>query len=213
MTEPEAGVLHHGPLRFSTLSLGEGPLVLCLHGFPDNARSFRHQLPVLAEAGFRAVSVTLRGYEPSSRPEDGDYSPDALASDVIAWLDDLGVDRAHLVGHDWGAAIAYTIGGASPERFLSLTTMAVPHSGRFLAEAMLHPKQLLLSWYMLFFQLRGIADYMVERKDYRFIERLWRSWSPGWDFPEEILEDVIGTLRTHGVKQSALAYYMTHIHN
>ena len=207
MIEPESGVLRHGPLRFSTLAMGEGPLVLCLHGFPDNAGSFRHQLPALAEAGFRAVSVTLRGYEPSSVPKDGDYSSDALAQDVIAWLDDLNVDRAHLVGHDWGAAIAYTIGGESPERFLSLTTMAVPHSGRFLAEAMLHPKQLLLSWYMVFFQLRGIADYVVERNDYRFIERLWRSWSPGWDFPKEIIEDVISTLRAPGVKESALGYY------
>ena len=207
MTEPERGILRHGKLRFSTLAMGEGPLVLCLHGFPDNAGSFRHQLPALAEAGFRAVSVTLRGYEPSSLPEDGDYSSEALTQDIIAWLDDLNVDRAHLVGHDWGAAIAYTVGGESPERFHSLTTMAVPHSGRFLAEAMLHPKQLLLSWYMLFFQLRGIADYVVERNDYRFIERLWRNWSPGWDFPREIIEDVIRTLRAPGVKEAALGYY------
>ncbi|MCP4907623.1 MAG: alpha/beta fold hydrolase, partial [bacterium] len=206
MTEPERGILRHGKLRFSTLAMGEGPLVLCLHGFPDNAGSFRHQLPALAEAGFRAVSVTLRGYEPSSLPEDGDYSSEALTRDVIAWLDDLNVDRAHLVGHDWGAAIAYTVGGESPERFHSLTTMAVPHSGRFLAEAMLHPKQLLLSWYMLFFQLRGLADYVVERNDYRFIERLWPNWSPGWDFPREIIEDVIRTLRAPGVKEAALGY-------
>lgn len=207
MTEPECGVVRRGQLEFSTLAMGDGPLVLCLHGFPDNAGSYRHQLPILAQAGYRAISMTLRGYEPSSLPDDADYALEALAGDVIACLDDLGVERAHLVGHDWGAAIAYTAGGEWPQRFLSLTTMAVPHAGRFLTEAPAHPKQLLLSWYMLFFQLRGIADYVVERRDFRFIERLWRSWSPGWDFPRDVIEDVIATLRQPGVKKAALGYY------
>jgi len=170
--------LHHGPLGFSARSQGEGPLVLCLHGFPDNASSYRHQLPVLAQAGYRAVSVTLRGYEPSSQPADDDYSLASIAGDVVAFIDELGAERAHLVGHDWGAAIAYTAGAASPERFMTLTTMAVPHAGRFLNEVVRYPKQLRLSWYMGFFQLRGFADRTVEREDFAFIRRLWRDWSP-----------------------------------
>ena len=85
----QAIALHNGPLRFSAISEGEGPLVLCLHGFPDCNRSFRHQLPVLARAGFRGVSVSLRGYEPSSQPMDKDYSLASIASDVIAFLDQL----------------------------------------------------------------------------------------------------------------------------
>ena len=209
MTEPETLTLHNGPLTFSALVQGSGPLVLCLHGFPDNLRSFRHQLPVLAEAGYRAVSVNLRGYEPSSQPKDNVYVLDAIAEDIVACLDELDAEKAHLIGHDWGAAIAYTVGAAVPKRFRSLTTMAVPHSGRFLSDALRHPKQLRLSWYMMFFQLRGIADYHLQRKDFEFIRMLWRHWSPGWELPEDEMQNVIDTFRQPGVVKAALAYYRT----
>jgi len=198
-----------GSLRFTAHSMGTGPLVLCLHGFPDSASSYRHQLPVLAEAGFRAVSVTLRGYEPGSQPDDGDYSLETIARDVVAFIDQLeaATATAHLIGHDWGAAIAYTAGALAPARLKSLTTLAVPHSGRFLYEAIRTPRQLALSWYMGFFQLRGISDYVVQRKDYRFIRRLWRDWSPGWIVPEGVLDEVIATFRRPGVTRAALSYY------
>lgn len=203
----ETLVLHHGALAFTAYAAGQGPLVLCLHGFPDNARSYRHQLPALADAGYRAVSVTLRGYEPSSQPTDRDYSLETIAQDTVAFLDELGAERAHLVGHDWGAAIAYTTGALAPERLKSLTTMAVPHAGRFVSEAIRYPKQLALSWYMAFFQLRGISEHVVERRNYRFIRKLWRDWSPGWDLPADALEDVFATFRKSGVTEAALSYY------
>ena len=199
--------LTHGDLRFTAIEQGEGPLVLCLHGFPDCYHSFRHQLPFLAEHGYRAVSVSLRGYEPSSQPADGDYSLESIAHDVISFIDQLGEDKAHLIGHDWGAAITYTAGAIAPDRFQSLTTMAVPHSGRFVNEAFFKPKQALLSWYMLFFQLRGIADFTVKRNDFAFIRGLWRVWSPGWQPEASALAEVIDTLRQRGVQQGALAYY------
>ena len=199
--------LKSGDLRFTAVEQGEGPLVLCLHGFPDCYHSFRHQLPFLAEHGYRAVSVSLRGYEPRSQPLDGDYSLESIANDVIAFIDQLGEEKAHLIGHDWGAAITYTVGAAAPERFHSLTTMAVPHSGRFVNEAFFKPKQALLSWYMLFFQLRGIADYVVKRDDFAFIRWLWRAWSPNWQIEESVITEVIDTLRQPGVQRGALAYY------
>jgi len=199
--------LTHGDLRFTAIEQGEGPLVLCLHGFPDCYHSFRHQLPFLAEHGYRAVSVSLRGYEPSSQPADGDYSLESIANDVISFIDQLGEDKAHLIGHDWGAAITYTAGAVAPDRFQSLTTMAVPHSGRFVNEAFFKPKQALLSWYMLFFQLRGIADFTVKRNDFAFIRWLWRVWSPGWQPEASALAEVIDTLRQPGVQQGAIAYY------
>jgi len=199
--------LKSGDLKFTAVEQGEGPLVLCLHGFPDCYHSFRHQLPFLAEQGYRAVSVNLRGYEPSSQPSDGDYSLESIANDVIAWIDQLGEEKVHLIGHDWGAAITYTAGAAAPERFHSLTTMAVPHSGRFVNEAFFKPKQALLSWYMIFFQLRGIADYAVRRNDFAFIRWLWKTWSPNWQIEESVIAEVIDTLRQPGVQRGALAYY------
>lgn len=199
--------LSHRDLQFSALEQGEGPLVLCLHGFPDCYQSFRHQLPFLAKRGFRAVSVSLRGYEPASQPKNGDYSLESIANDVIAFIDQLDEKKVHLVGHDWGAAITYTAGAAAPERFHSLTTMAVPHSGRFVNDAFLKPKQAMLSWYMLFFQLRGVADYTVRRDNFAFIRWLWRVWSPNWCPEDSVLAEVIETLRQPGVQRSALAYY------
>ena len=199
--------LHHGPLRFTALAQGKGPLVLCLHGFPDNARSYRFQLPALAAAGFRCVSLSLRGYEPGSIPADGSYTLEAIAGDVLAVADQLDAGPVHLVGHDWGAAVGYTAAALAPDRFSSLTAMAVPHSGRFLTAMARYPRQLALSSYMLFFQLRGIAEHMVARNDYDFIRRLWRKWSPGWELPEEEMRAVIATLGRPGVLKAALGYY------
>ena len=207
MSEFETRAFQHGPLRFTALGQGSGPVVLCLHGFPDCARSYRAQLPALAGAGYRAVSLSLRGYEPDSIPADGDYRLETIATDVLAVIDQLGEEQVHLVGHDWGAAIGYTAAAMAPQRFHSLTAMAVPHPYRFLTDILRRPKQLRLSWYMLFFQLRGVADRIVARDDYQFIHMLWRHWSPGWEPAEEELRAVIDTLRRPGVTRAALGYY------
>lgn len=207
MAEPEQFQLGNGTLTFSAQAQGQGPLVLMLHGFPDTRDSWRHQLRAFAAAGYRAVAVAMRGYEPGSQPADGDFSLEALAGDVNSWISELGAERAHLVGHDWGAAVAYTAGRDFPDRLLSLTTMAVPHSGRFLSEVHRYPRQLRLSWYMGFFQLRGIADRVVRRKQFAFLRKLWRDWSPGWDFTEEDFQPVIDAFSQPGVVRGALAYY------
>jgi len=197
----------HGPLVFAAKAMGEGPVVICLHGFPDNAGSFRHQLPALAEAGFRAISVTLRGYECASIPENGDYSVEAIASDIYAVIDQLDQGPVHLVGHDWGAAIAYNAAAAAPHHFKSLTTMAVPHAGRFARDGLRIPRQLKLSWYMGFFNLPWISDWVVRRRDYAFIRNLWRKWSPGWSPAPDVMESVIDTLSQPGVLSATLGYY------
>lgn len=127
---PQTTTLHANGLRFTALTQGKGTVVLCLHGFPDNRRSFRFQLPALAEAGFRAVAPTLRGYEPSAQPADADYHIVRMAEDVVGWIDDLDQERVHLVGHDWGAVIGYAAAALAPKRLHSLTTLAIPHPGR-----------------------------------------------------------------------------------
>ena len=206
--EFERITLRANGLSFSALTQGSGPIVLCLHGFPDNMRSFRLQLPALAAAGFRAIAPTLRGYEPSAQPADGDYHIVRMVEDVIGWIDDLGQERVHFVGHDWGAVIGYAVATHAPGRLYSLTTMALPHPGRLQSEGIRKlPGQLLNSWYMFFFQLRGLADVAVEAWDWAFIEKLWRDWSPGWELPPEELANVKRTLAQPGVKRAALGYY------
>lgn len=204
--------LSNGSLQFSTHTAGfdvnpDGPIVICLHGFPDNARSFRYQLPALAEAGYRAVAPTMRGYEPSSVAGDDDYSLATLGRDVVAWVEELGADQVHLVGHDWGAAVTYVAGALAPERFASLSTIAVPHAARFADGIRKVPRQAARSWYMSFFQLRGVAEYTIERNDWALLRRLYRTWSPGFDVSEDDWTDLVSTFAAPGVKAAMLAYY------
>ena len=207
VTDTEQLSFEHEALTFSAQAMGDGPIVLCLHGFPDNAGSFRHQLPALAEAGYRAISLTLRGYEPGAIPADGDYTMETIATDILAVIESLDTGPVHLIGHDWGAAVAYVATSAAPERFKSLTVMAVPHAGRFAREGLRIPKQLRLSWYMGFFNIPWLSDWVVQRQDYAFIRKLWRDWSPGWQPEPGVLESVIQTLSQPGVRSAALGYY------
>ena len=196
-----------GPLTFSAQAVGSGPIVLCLHGFPDNAGSFSYQLPALADAGYRALSLTLRGYEPSSIPADGDFSIEAVAGDVVTLIRALDAGPVHLIGHDWGAAVGYNAAADAPECFRSLTTIAVPHAGRFARDGLRIFKQLRMSWYMAFFNIPWVSDWAVRRRDYAFIRNLWRDWSPGWRPEPRALESVINTLSKPGVSAAALGYY------
>jgi pimeloyl-ACP methyl ester carboxylesterase len=203
---PNTRTLEHGPLRFSALERGQGQLVLCLHGFPDSPRTFRHQLAELGSQ-HRVLAPTLRGYEPWSQPDDGDYTLRSIASDVVAWLDQLEVERCHLVGHDWGAFIAHVVALIAPERLSSLTTIAVAHPGRVMELARRRPSQVVRSWYMLMFQLPGIAEYVLQRRDWAFVDWLWRSWSPGYEQPAEERAAIKRMLAQPGVERAALAYY------
>ena len=122
----EARVRANG-VEFAYLEAGEGPLALCLHGFPDSASTWRHLLPVLARAGFRAVAPYMRGYAPTGLAPDGAYQLGALVADAVALHEALGGDeRAVLIGHDWGAETAYGAAALAPERWRRLVTLAVP---------------------------------------------------------------------------------------
>jgi len=197
-----------GGLEFSALTAGAGDeVVVCVHGFPDTPRTFRELLPALGGAGFRGVAPTLRGYEPWSQPAVPDYDVSSLAGDVIGWIDALGARRAHLVGHDWGAVLGYAAAALAPDRVASLTALAIPPLGR-LPEALLgDPRHLRPLWYMALFQLRGVAEQLVARRDLAFIDALWRRWSPGWELPEAERRLLHEALARPGVLEAALGYY------
>jgi pimeloyl-ACP methyl ester carboxylesterase len=194
-------------LSFSAWEMGEGPLALCLHGFPDTPATWAHLIPTLARAGFRAVAVTSRGYEPQSQPLDGDYSAAALSTDVIAWIDALGESHAHLVGHDWGSSICHVAAARAPERVASLTALAVPHPAGFAAVVAGDYAQLERSWYVFLFQSGAFADAVVAADDFAFLEHLWRRWSPGWAPDPAALAAMRTAFRAPGVLASALGYY------
>src|SRR5215475_6093312 len=103
MANFRSGQVQANGIDFHYLEMGAGPLVLCLHGFPDNAFTYRYLGPVLAEAGFRVVAPFMRGYAPTGRPKDERYQSVLLAQDAVALITALGVESANVVGHDWGA--------------------------------------------------------------------------------------------------------------
>jgi pimeloyl-ACP methyl ester carboxylesterase len=199
--------LQAGALTFTAYEMGQGPLVLLIHGFPDTPFTFRHVLPALASAGFRAVAITSRGYEPSSQPTNGDYGFAALSEDVPSWIEALGETSAHVVGHDWGANVALAGTLRAPQRVKSLTLMSVPHAAGFGAVGLKSAEQIRRSWYIFFFQLRGLADYVVERNDWSFLKMLWRRWSLGWTPSKDDLDAMRQAFSQQGVKAAALEYY------
>ncbi|MGO8872086.1 MAG: alpha/beta fold hydrolase [Acidimicrobiales bacterium] len=158
----------------------DGPLALCLHGFPDTAHTWRHLLPRLAEAGFHAVAPFLRGYSPSSVPADGAYDTGTLALDACALHGALGGgDDAVIVGHDWGAFATYGAAAYNPERWRRVVAAAVAPQAS-MADGFFTYDQLRRSWYVFFFQT-ALAEYAVALDDFAFIDRLWADWSPGFD--------------------------------
>ena len=111
---------------------GQGRPVVLLHGFPDSGRLWRHQVPALARAGFQVIVPDLRGYGKSDKPAAVDaYSLPFLAGDVLAVLGSLGIDRAHVVGHDWGAALAWGLASLAPDRVDHLVVLSVGHPTTF----------------------------------------------------------------------------------
>ena len=207
MTTPiSTGSVTANGVDFSYLECGSGPLALCLHGFPDSAHSWRHLLPALAEAGYRAVAPFTRGYAPTSVPADGYFQTGALSADANALHQALGGDsRAVLIGHDWGAPSVYGAAGSAPERWSKVVGMAVPPGGAMNMAFVTNQAQLKRSWYMFFFQ-HPLADMVVPANDLAFIDMLWRDWSPGHDDPQDV-ENVKRCLRDPANMAAALGYY------
>jgi pimeloyl-ACP methyl ester carboxylesterase len=203
MAEFRTGSLKANGITFHFLEMGEGPLALCLHGFPDNAHTYRYLLPALARAGFRGVAPFMRGYAPTEAAKDGRYQSAHLSKDVLALIGALGAENAVLVGHDWGARAVYGAAVLEPEKVNKLVTIAAAHPASGDATNFYYLKG---TWHAFYFQL-PYAERTVAHNDYTFIEDWWRDASPEWDIPGEVLESVKETFRKPGVVEAALGYY------
>ena len=153
-----------GGLEFAVTDAGEGPAVLLLHGFPDSGYLWRHQVKALVEAGYRAIAPDLRGFGESARPEGVErYGIGNILDDLSGILDLVGVERAHVVGHDWGAAAAWMFATTRPDRTDRLVAISVGHPAQFMMPGL---RQLQRSWYMLLFQFEGVAEEALQRNDW-----------------------------------------------
>ena len=156
---------------------GEGPAVLLLHGFPDSGRLWRDQVPVLTAAGLRVIVPDLRGFGESEAPEAVEaYRIGNSVADMVAVLDGLGVERARVVGHDWGAAVAWALTMAAPERVERLAALSVGHPGTRALRGVADREK---SWYMLLFQFPE-AEAILARNDWALL-REWAASHPDFD--------------------------------
>lgn len=149
------------PLRDEGPSAGD--VVMLLHGFPQDSGCWAQVTPTLHREGLRTLAPDQRGYSPQARPADvSAYRLETLAADVIAILDASGVDRAHVVGHDWGGAVAWHLGAHHADRVASLTVLSTPHP-RALARSMIRSLQPLRSWYTLAVQVPVLPEVLLSR--------------------------------------------------
>ncbi|MFW0783010.1 alpha/beta fold hydrolase [Gordonia sp. CPCC 206044] len=209
MTSPERIVVDLGHLRLAALTWGaaDGPLAVCLHGFPDSAWTWRHLGPALAAEGYRVVAPFTRGYAPSEIPADHDYHVAALTYDALALHRALdGDDRAVLIGHDWGALTVHGVAARSDGPYRRVVAMAVPpiaalRSGPAAPRLRLLPRQAVMSWYIAFNQL----PYLPERALDRLIPALWRRWGPAPN-PTDV-DNALAAVATTPRRSAALGYY------
>jgi len=181
-----------GGLRFEVYEAGDpgsDRLALCLHGFPEHAYSWRHQLPLLADLGYRVWAPNQRGYGNTSRPIGVQhYTIDRLVADVGALIDAAGCREVTLIGHDWGGVVAWMAALQAVRPIDRLVVMNLPHPRRF-AEGLRTPRQLLRSWYAIFFQIPGLPEKLLTMRNGRAIEQAFLGMAVNKErFPGEVVD-------------------------
>ena len=163
--------LQLGDLTFNVAEAGSGPPVILLHGWPDSWHLWRSQMDALARSGHRVIAPDLRGFGQSDCPDDVDaYKLGHLIGDVVAVMDEFKIERAAVVGHDWGAAVAWLVATFMPERVERLVAVSVGHPRAFVGAGFIQKQ---LSWYMLWFQFPGVAERGRAENDWG----LFRNWA------------------------------------
>lgn len=181
-----------GDVELSVQQAGDGFPVLLLHGFPELSFSWRHQLPALAAAGYRAIAPDQRGYGRSSRPEEVEaYDIDHLMADAVGLLDALDVERAVVVGHDWGALVAWSLALRHPERMAGVVGMSVPFIPRGPAPSVQMMRRAFAGrfFYIVYFQDPGVADADLGADPARTIRRMLAGWGSRQASPEDMSVD------------------------
>lgn len=197
---------HRGKLTFEVSDQGpaNGTPVVFLHGFPQSNTSWEPVMDRLSTQGYRCVAPNQRGYSPGARPHRRrDYVAEELVGDVVALIDAIGVPRAHLVGHDWGAMVAWAAAALAPDRLATVTTLSAPHPAAFFA-SLATSRQFLASWYVYFFQLPGVPEWFLARNGGKGMA--WLIGDYAGQSPDVVQRDVDRILDT-GALRTALNWY------
>ncbi len=174
---PDAGAgerrVEANGLTFRVVDRGSGPVVLLLHGWPDSSYLWRYQIPALVDAGFRVIAPDLRGFGQSDRPVEVEaYSLRNVIGDIKGILAALGVERMNLVGHDWGAAVAWQFAMAFPEQVERLVALSVGYPGAARHDGLAQWQK---RWYMLWFLFPGVAETALPRNDWALFREFLQS--------------------------------------
>ena len=184
---------------------GTGEPLILLHGFPDCAENYFHQLEFFSSKGFQVFAPFMPGYHPEDAELDT-YQSLRISEEIIKFSQSVTDRKINLVGHDWGAAVAYGIAGLAPELVNKLVAVSVPHGPNLGESFIADGDQQRKSWYMFFFQL-PMADLAVPTNNFSFIDRLWTEWSPNWSEYKVYCDRAIDALAHENVLSKALAYY------
>lgn len=186
----------------------DGPLVLLLHGFPDFSWGWRYQLEPLAAAGYRVVVPDQRGYAQSDKPRGLDaYRLDVLVADIVALAEACGGGRFRLVGHDWGGIVAWETAIRYPERVEQLVILNAPHPDIGYYVVRRQPRQLLRSWYVGFFQLPVVPEFLLRLRGFAFLRRALRASARPGTFSRDDLNRYIEAWSPPGTLTAMLNYY------
>ncbi len=209
MTEWEHVDVKANGLNFHCVTQGEGPLVLMLHGFPECWYSWRGQIPPLSR-NFRVVAPDMRGYNLSDKPAGvKNYTGEKLTADVAGLISAFGHKKAHLVGHDWGGVVAWQFAAAYPEMLDRLAVMNAPHPAVFARNILGgNVRQLLRSWYILFFQVPRLPEFLLSAFSYAMLDRSFRGWAVHKEaFTEEVMAELKGACAREGALTGGINYY------
>ena len=203
-TQIHEGHVHANGIAFATLEAGEGPLVLLLHGFPDNAWTWEHQLTALAQAGYRAVAPFLRGYPPTEVPTEA-FDTEDNTSDIPALIAALGEPAARVVGHDWGGLALMHAAALHPDVVTRAVSIGVGHP-RTVINIFTSPQQLHYAFHVWFLQMDVFAEATLRVNDFALVDYLWQLWSSQAPDPNHLAR-VKRTLGEPGVVEGLLGYY------
>ena len=188
-------------VELDVLDEGEGPAVLLVHGFPDSSYLWRRQVEALTGAGLRAIAPDMRGFGASDKPDAVEaYRLTRAVADLVAVLDALGVERARVVGHDWGAAVAWLLAALRADRVERLVAMSVGHPAAQTRSVEDREK----AWYQLLFQFEGVAEELLARDDWA----LFREWLRD----DGDLERYVADLSRPGALTAGLNWYRANLH-
>lgn len=180
---------------------GDGPAVLLIHGFPDTRRVWRHQVPALLDAGYQVIVPDLRGFGSSAKPSAvSAYHLSHHVSDMIALLNHVGQKDAHVVGHDWGSAVAWATASFSPSHVRSVVSMSVGHPKSFAAAGTAQREK---SWYLLLFQFEGVSEQWLVMDDFVNL----RNWG---NHPD--IDEVVQNFQQPASVTAALNIYRANAH-